>query len=49
MYISGEKRRFRLSFDQSIIKEVVDKFGQDNRVTKDYENRYHLIVKRCFN
>lgn len=45
MYISGEKEDLEISFDQSIIKEVVDKFGQDNRVTKDYENRYHLIVK----
>ena len=45
MYISGEKEDLEISFDQSIIKEVVDKFGQDNRVTKDYENRNHLIVK----
>lgn len=45
MYISGEKEDLEISFDPSIIKEVVDKFGQDNRVTKDYENRYHLIVK----
>lgn len=45
MYISGEKEDLEISFDRSIIKEVVDKFGQDNRVTKDYENRYHLIVK----
>lgn len=45
MYISGEKEDLEISFDQSIIKEVVDKFGQDNRVTKDYENRYHLIIK----
>ena len=43
--IFPEKEDLEISFDQSIIKEVVDKFGQDNRVTKDYENRYHLIVK----
>ena len=44
-YVIGYFDKRPDSFDQSIIKAVVDKFGQDNRVTKDYENRYHLIVK----
>ena len=46
MYISGEKKiDLEISFDQSIIKEVVDKFGQDNRVTKDYEKSLSLTIE----
>ena len=45
MYVSGQKDTLEISFDEVVLREVIDQFGQDHPVKKDFENRYHLTIE----
>ena len=45
MYVSGQKDTLEISFDEVVLREVIDQFGQNHPVKKDFENRYHLTIE----
>ena len=45
MYVSGKRDTLEISFDEVVLREVIDQFGQEHPVKKDFENRYHLTIK----
>ena len=45
MYVSGQKDTLEISFDEVVLREVIDHLGQDHPVKKDFENRYHLTIE----
>lgn len=42
MYVTGRKDNLEILFDETVMREVGDKFGQIAKVEKEYDNRYLL-------
>lgn len=45
MYVSEKKSKLEILVDDTVIREVQDKFGQIAKVTKEYDNRYLLTAE----
>ena len=48
MYVSNERIDLKIAFESnSVLREVVNQFGQDINVNKCFDGRIEAFIKRC--